>query len=51
VHDVGNYPDAKQLLARRKSAQLETVDKFEIFYAFEFEDQIAESNTTFIHKK
>ena len=50
VHDRGNYPGTKQLLAKRKNAQFETLDTFKVFYDFKFEDQIEKSNITFIHK-
>lgn len=50
VHDRGNYPGTKQLLAKRKNAQFETLEQFKVFYDFKFEDQIEKSNITFIHK-
>jgi hypothetical protein len=46
------YPDpdigVKSLDARKK-AQMETVDKFKVFYQFQFTDKVKESGITFVH--
>jgi hypothetical protein len=50
-HDV-RFPNPDvgvDTLQARKSAQLETVDQFAVFYQFQFADRITESGITFVH--
>jgi len=37
-------------LAQRRQAQLDTVDQFEVFYGFQFEDRVLDSGITFINR-
>ena len=45
------YPpeDTSALLAARKQLQLKTVDQFQVFYQFQFEDKRAQSGITFVN--
>jgi hypothetical protein len=41
--------DASALLAARKQQQLKTVDQFQVFYKFQFEDKLPQSGITFVN--
>src|ERR1017187_7730834 len=45
------YPpeDTSALLAARKQQQLKTVDQFQVFYQFQFEDKRGQSGITFVN--
>lgn len=45
------YPaeDAAAILAARKQQQLQTVNQFQVFYKFQFEDKLPESGITFVN--
>ena len=46
------YPpeDTTALLAARKQQQLKTVDQFQVFYQFQFEDKLPQSGITFVNR-
>lgn len=46
----GDYTGTREMLEDRKKAQFETLEQFQIFYDFQFENRIEESKITFVHK-